>query len=71
MNMMNMVWIAMAQPLIGYVLDCLWQGELVDHVRVYPLEAYYVALSILPLGILISLFVLPFIKETYCQSVDD
>ena len=71
MNMMNMVGIALAQPLIGFVLDRLWQGEIIDTVRVYPISAYHIALSILPLGILISLFILPFIKETYCQSVED
>lgn len=71
MNMMNMVGIALAQPLIGYILDLMWQGKIVDKVRVYPLEAYHVALAILPAGIFISLLVLPRIKETYCQSVND
>lgn len=69
MNMMNMVGIALAQPLIGYILDRMWQGELNGTVRVYPLSAYHTALGILPLGILIALLVLPKIKETYCQSV--
>ena len=71
MNMMNMVGIALAQPLIGFVLDRLWQGDIVNKVRIYPISAYHIALSILPLGILLSLFILPFIKETYCQSVED
>lgn len=69
MNMMNMVGIAVAQPLVGLILDTMWKGEVVDKVRVYPLEAYHIALAILPLGILISLVILPRIKETYCQSV--
>lgn len=71
MNMMNMVGIAAAQPIIGFILDRLWQGEIINKVRVYPVEAYHYALSILPLGILISLFILPRIKETYCRSVHD
>lgn len=69
MNMMNMVGIALAQPIIGFILDRMWGGEIVDKVRVYPLDAYHTALSLLPLGILISLLLLPRIKETYCQSV--
>lgn len=69
MNMMNMIGIALAQPLIGYILDTMWQGELNNNVRVYPLEAYYTGLAILPLGMLIALIILPKIKETYCQSV--
>ncbi|MGL5742576.1 MAG: MFS transporter [Legionella sp.] len=69
MNMMNMIGIALAQPLIGYILDLMWEGELNGHVRVYPLEAYHTGLAILPLGMLIALIILPKIKETYCQSV--
>lgn len=69
MNMMNMIGIALAQPLIGYILDKMWTGELNGTVRVYPLEAYHTALAILPLGMLVALLLLPKLKETYCQSV--
>ncbi|MFT4059406.1 MAG: MFS transporter [Legionella sp.] len=69
MNMMNMIGIALAQPLIGYVLDKLWLGELNGTVRVYPMHAYHTGLAILPLGMLIALIILPKIKETYCQSI--
>lgn len=69
MNMMNMVGIALAQPLIGYILDRLWEGEMNGTVRVYPLSAYHSALSILPIGMFIALLILPKLKETYCQSV--
>lgn len=68
MNMMNMVGIAIAQPLIGFVLDRMWSGEMAGTVRVYPLEAYHTALAILPIGMFIALLILPKIKETYCQS---
>lgn len=71
MNMMNMVGIALAQPIIGFILDRMWQGEIIDQVRVYPLVAYHVALAILPAGMLIALLILPRVKETYCQSVQD
>ncbi|KTC78350.1 MFS transporter [Legionella brunensis] len=71
MNMMNMVGIALAQPIIGFILDRMWQGEIVDKVRVYPLEAYHVALALLPAGMFISLLILPRVKETHCQSVQD
>lgn len=69
MNMMNMIGIALAQPAIGYILDALWQGDLVNNVRVYPLEAYHTALALLPTGMFIALCILPFLKETYCKSV--
>lgn len=69
MNMMNMVGIALAQPLIGYILDQMWGGQLSGTVRIYPLVAYQTALGLLPAGMLIALLILPKIKETYCQSV--
>lgn len=71
MNMMNMLGIALAQPLIGLILDRMWQGEIIDKVRVYPLEAYHWALALLPIAIFISLLILPRIKETNCHSVND
>lgn len=69
MNMMNMIGIALAQPLVGVILDQMWHGEIVNKVRVYPMEAYQLALAILPIGIFISLLILPRIKETYCHNV--
>ena len=69
MNMMNMIGIAVGQPLIGSILDKFWQGELVDKVRIYPLEAYHVGLAILPIGMLISLLILPRLRETYCRNI--
>lgn len=69
MNMMNMIGIALAQPLIGFILDRTWQGHMNGTVRVYPIEAYHSALSILPIALLVALIILPKLKETYCQSV--
>jgi len=71
MNMMNMVGIAIGQPAIGYILDRLWQGEIIDKIRIYPLGAYQIALTLLPVGMLISLLILPKLRETYCKSVQD
>jgi MFS family permease len=70
MNMMNMIGIALAQPLIGMILDKMWRGEIVNQVRVYPIEAYQLSLAILPLGFLIALIIIPKINETYCHSVE-
>ncbi len=71
MNMFNMIGIAFSQPFIGYVLDKMWQGDLVNNVRIYPLEAYYKGLAILPIGMLLALLILPFIRETHCRAVED
>lgn len=69
MNMMNMLGIAIAQPMIGVILDRLWTGELQDTVRVYSLGAYQLSLIILPIGIGISLAILPLVKETFCHNI--
>ena len=71
MNMMNTLGIALAQPAIGYILDHFWQGNLVDHVRAYSLESFHIALTLLPLGILTALILLPGVPETYCTHVHD
>jgi MFS family permease len=70
MNMMNMIGIALAQPLIGYVLDKSWAGSVIDGVRYYPVSAYQTALMLLPAGIFVALLIMPFLKETYCHSAD-
>lgn len=69
MNMMNMIGIAVGQPVIGYILDQLWAGQMNDNVRVYPLEAYQIGLSILPIGMFIALLILPKLRETNCKSI--
>ena len=71
MNMMNMIGIAVGQPAIGFILDKFWLGEMADKVRVYPMKAYHVGLSFLPLGMFIALLILPFIRETYCRNIED
>lgn len=71
MNMMNMIGIAIGQPVIGYILDQLWTGEIVDKVRVYPLAAYHIALALLPMGMLVALILLPKLRETYCKNIHD
>ena len=63
MNMMNMIGIALVQPLVGYILDMLWDGRLQQGIRVYSLEAYQQALSLLPLGAFVALCLLFFIRE--------
>ena len=70
MNMMNMIGIAIAQPLIGFILDLYWAGDLSNGVRVYTMQAYHIGLSILPIGMIVSLAILPFVRETYCKNIE-
>lgn len=69
-NMLNSVWCATLQPVVGIILDILWQGNMKHNVRVYDITNYHLALSILPLLIICAVILLPFIKETFCRPVD-
>ncbi len=63
MNTANMIGGAVGQPFIGVLLDASWDGTLIDNVRIYSVENYLYALSCLPIMIVISLALIPFIKE--------
>jgi sugar phosphate permease len=39
-NMGGFISAAIAQPLFGYLLDRGWRGEIIEGVRIYPLEAF-------------------------------
>ncbi len=69
MNTLNMVGPTVFQPLVGYLLDLAWTGELVDGTRFYSVASYTIALSVLPTCLLLSILLIPFIKESYCKQV--
>jgi sugar phosphate permease len=66
-NMVVMIGGNVFQPVIGKLLDSGWTGVLVNGARVYPVHAYQVALSVLPIGILLAFIVSLFIRETNCS----
>jgi sugar phosphate permease len=55
------------QPIIGKLLDFNWNGSMVDGVRVYSSEAYQFALSVMPLGIMVAIIILFFLRETHAK----
>ncbi|WP_052046118.1 MFS transporter [Candidatus Paracaedibacter symbiosus] len=67
-NAMNMAGGAFLQPFIGFILDCLWDGTVVDGVRIYTASNFTYALLILPFLTLTSLYILSRIKENYMYS---
>lgn len=56
------------QPVVGNALDWLWSGGMQNGIRMYSNAHYTMALSILPIGLLISGILTLFIKETYKRS---
>lgn len=56
------------QPLIGMILQFLWQGKTENAVAIYSFHSFQIALLLLPVSFLAALIIsLFFIKETYCK----
>jgi sugar phosphate permease len=66
-NMFTMVGGMLFQPLIGKMLDMHWSGQLMNGVRVYSNSDYQMALAVLPLSMLVTVFLTLFMKETNCK----
>lgn len=71
MNMLNSIGGALIPLAIGAMLDYFWQGETIDNLRIYSLGNYHLALSLLPLCIIIALLILPLLPESYCRLRED
>ena len=54
---------------VGYLLSLLWSGAIQNGVHVYHLRSYQVALSLLPLGLFLSILLTFFLKETHAKEV--
>lgn len=58
---------AILQPLVGKLLDLNWNHHLVNHVPQYSLHDFRLALSILPITLLIGTLLIFLAYETYCR----
>ena len=65
-NMLVMIGGVIFQPLVGVLLQ--WQGgETVEGLHIYSADAYQYALAVLPLGLMLTVFLSFFLKETHCK----
>ena len=64
-NMFVMIGGNLFQPVIGKLLDLGWSGATVDGTRVYSVFAYQTALSVMPIGILLAIIFIYFVRETH------
>lgn len=70
-NTLNNASGALAQPVVGKLLDKQWHGQvLADGSPVYTLQMYNEALLFLPICLVIAFVILPFIRETYCRPTN-
>lgn len=60
---------AILEPLLGYILDLNWQGQMVGGMKIYPVEAFQSAFSV-SLGVMVLAFVASlFITETGGRNI--
>jgi MFS family permease len=57
------------QPAVGWLLDRQWQGQMVDGLRIYSLEAYQVAFSLMLAWVILAFILIFFTRETYCRQL--
>jgi len=67
-NMGVMAGPMLLQPLVGWILDRRWQGELVDGVRVYGLQAYRAGFVLMITWLALSFVLIFFTRETHCRQ---
>jgi sugar phosphate permease len=54
---------ALVQPFVGFLLDLHWEGQIREGIRIYTPQSYKLALSILPLALLLALFFLKILNK--------
>lgn len=62
---------ALFEPLVGYILRISWDGQIINHVPVYTLNHYQMALIVLPIFYVMSALICKYaIRETHCTAVN-
>lgn len=67
-NMGVMLGPMLLQPAVGWLLDRLWQGELVGDLRVYSFQAYQAGFSLMLAWVVLAFALILFTQETYCRQ---
>jgi MFS family permease len=71
-NMLIMAGGAIFQPVVGKLLDLHTQSAIgINGLPTYSANDYTFALSVIPLGVALGIFLSFFLKETYCESQAD
>lgn len=62
---------ALFQPLLGWLLDLNWKGQMAAGARVYDPAAYRIALSVIVVGTVIGFLCTLALRETYCRPLEE
>lgn len=68
-NMVVMISGVIFEPLIGWILQKLWNGQMYNGAPIYSVENFKIALITVPLSTLVAVILLRFIQETHPQSL--
>ncbi len=61
---------ALFQPLLGWLLDLNWKGEMAAGARLYDAGAYKIALSVIVVGCVVGFLCTLAMRETYCRPLE-
>ena len=67
-NTLVMIGGVLFQPLVGFILDFMWDGKIEGGIPVYNLSDYKAALILIPACMLCAILTLLFIPETHPLS---
>ena len=68
-NMGIMMGPMLLQPGVGWMLDRAWQGDAIDGVRMYSLEAYREGFSLMLAWLALAMLLVLFTSETDCEQL--
>lgn len=71
MNTFDSICEALSEPFVGIFLDITWEGRLLEGVHQFSTHGYRLALSLLPLYLIVAFVVLLLIQETHCKSYEE
>ena len=68
-NMASVLFGAIFIPIVGWILDSAWGGQMHSGAPVYTEANYEIAFLLLPICLVLSFVLTFFIKETHCKNV--
>ncbi len=60
-----------SQPFFGWLLELHWDQKMVDGLRIYSVDNFNLALSVMPIAFVFGILAAFLVKETFCKSVED
>ena len=61
---------AVFQPLFGYILDFNWQGLKLEGIMSYPDSAFFYAMLVFPITLVLAVLAAFCLRETHCREIN-